>query len=882
MTLDPSPEDQDRRHRAEAKLRKIDPQQPNANSGEEAIHLVHELRVHQMQLEMQNEELRNSRVELERALARVTNLYDFAPAGYFTLDVQGKIVRTNLAGANLLGVERNRLQGGPFASFINSSSRRGFSATLRQVFESTPDQSFNMDLVLDSSAPRAVQLALALSTEDQVCQIIAVDITERKRIEDALRESEGELRRSQRMAALGSWAMDLRTKLWTGSDVLEEIVGIDKSADRTLAGWLALIHPDDRRFVTDHLAIDAMAHNRSFGNDYRIIRPRDQAVRWIHAICELEVDVLGKSTIHRSTIQDITERKQMEEGLRLAASVFSHASEGIMMTTPDGSILDVNDAFVRITGYARDEVLGRNPRLLSSGRQNPAYYEEMWSKLIEKGLWSGEIWNRRKNGETFSAMQTITAICDDNGNVRQYISLFHDTTLLKEQEERLKKIAYYDLLTGLPNRVLLADRMRQAMLQARRRKHVLAVALLDLDGFKAVNDRHGHDAGDELLSSLAIHMKNALREGDTLARLGGDEFIALLPDLIDVRAAEPVLDRLVDAAAGQVTVGEATVRVSASVGVTSYPQPGEPDPDQLMRQADQAMYQAKLAGRNRVHFFDSAHDESSSSRYESLEQIRHGLAANEFVLYYQPKVNMRTGRIVGAEALIRWQHPERGLLPPAAFLHIVENHPLIVQIGEWVMESALVQMESWQAVGFDVPVSVNLGALHLQQKNFVEVLRARLAAHPLIKPFSLELEVLENSAVQDLAAVSALFDACRKIGVLFALDDFGTGYSSLVYLKRLPANVLKIDQSFVREILDDPKNVAILKALLGLAIAFQLDVVAEGVETVEHGVSLLRLGCELGQGYGIAGPMQACDLPGWSAAWQPDQRWANVLPMAIA
>jgi len=394
-----------------------------------------------------------------------------------------------------------------------------------------------------------------------------------------------------------------------------------------------------------------------------------------------------------------------------------------------------------------------------------------------------------------------------------------------------------------------------------------------------VNDNYGHEAGDQLLSALAGRMRNVLRGVDTLARMGGDEFVAVLPDLDQIEACEPVLLRLRESASSPVQVGEAIVQVSASIGVAIYPHQGDLDADQLIRQADQAMYQAKLAGRNRVHFFDSAHDQSSSTRYESLNHIRRGLAENEFVLYYQPKVNMRTGQVMGAEALIRWQHPKRGLLLPAMFLPVIEDHPLAVEIGEWGIESALSQMESWQALGMNIPVSVNLGALQLQQVSFVDHLRTLLAAHPHLKPFSLELEILETSALQDVATVSAVFDACRKIGVLFALDDFGTGYSSLTYLKHLPANVLKIDQSFVNEIVNDPKNQAILEALLGLATAFHLEVIAEGVETVEHGVLLLQMGCDLGQGYGIAHPMQASDLPGWSAAWRPDQRWANVLPM---
>jgi diguanylate cyclase (GGDEF)-like protein/PAS domain S-box-containing protein len=742
-----------------------------------------------------------------------------------------------------------------------------------------------LEVVRHGEGGRDVSLLLSASPlrgpdSTSGCVVTMSDITERKQMEVALRESEETLRKSQRIAGLGSFVLDLRTWLWTRSDVLEEIFGIDKSYAHNLAGWMALIHPDDRGMITEHLAVDVIRHGQPFTKQYRIVRKVDQALRWIGGLHKLELDPLGKSAILRGTTQDITERTEAEGKLRLAANVFSHASEGIMMTAPGGTILDVNDAFVRITGYTRDEALGRNPRFLSSGQQDAAFYTEMWHTLIEEGLWSGEIWNRSKGGAIFLATQTITAVRDSHGNVQQYVSLFHDNTQLKEQEERLKQIAYYDLLTALPNRALLNDRLRQAMLQARRRKQVLAVALLDLDGFKAVNDNYGHEAGDQLLSTLAGRMKNVLRGVDTLARIGGDEFVALIPDLDHIAACEPVLARLLDSASEPVQVGEATVRVSASMGVASYPQRADLDADQLLRQADQAMYQAKLAGRNRFHFFDSDRDQSSSTRYENLNNIRRGLAANEFVLYYQPKVNMRTGRTVGAEALIRWQRPERGLLLPATFLPEFEDHPLAVEIGEWVIDSALAQMESWQAAGFDIPVSVNVGAFQLQKDSFVDHLSTLLAAHSLIKPFSLELEVLETSALQDIATVSAVFEACRKIGVLFALDDFGTGYSSLAYLKRLPANVLKIDRSFVGEIVNDPKNRAILEALLGLAIAFHLEVIAEGVETVEHGVSLLQLGCELGQGFGIAHPMRASELPAWSAAWRPDQRWSDVIPLA--
>jgi diguanylate cyclase (GGDEF)-like protein len=498
----------------------------------------------------------------------------------------------------------------------------------------------------------------------------------------------------------------------------------------------------------------------------------------------------------------------------------------------------------------------------------------MWRSLREREEWSGEVWNRHKEGQIYAVMQTITSVRDSNGDVQRYVSLFCDITQLKLHENQLEKMAYFDTLTGLPNRVLLGDRLRQAMHQTQRRKQMLAVALLDLDSFKAVNDSYGHEAGDALLTYLAGRMKQALREGDTLARLGGDEFVVVLPDLGDIGVLTPVLARLVDAVSEPVQIGNLSMRVSASVGVTLYPQEEEPDADQILRQADQAMYQAKRMGKNCFAFFDITQDRSISSRNESLKRIREALAAREFVLYYQPKVNMHTSKVVGAEGLIRWQHPERGLLPPSMFLPALEDHPLGIEVGEWVIDTALAQMEAWKAAGFDLPVSVNLGSLQLQQDHFVDHLCALLARHPQISPASLELEVLETSSLRDVDRVARILDACCKVGVSFALDDFGTGYSSLSYLKRLPAHALKIDQSFVRGMLDDAENLNIVEGVLGLASAFRREVIAEGVETADHGLMLLEMGCEVGQGYAIAHPMAACDLPAWSTAWKPDPRWA--------
>ena len=346
----------------------------------------------------------------------------------------------------------------------------------------------------------------------------------------------------------------------------------------------------------------------------------------------------------------------------------------------------------------------------------------------------------------------------------------------------------------------------------------------------------------------------------------------MLVDLDRPDACEPVLDRLLAAAAEPVTVGGHVLRVSASIGVTLYPQDGV-DADLLMRHADQAMYLAKQSGRNRWHLFDLAHDTAAKSQRESLEQIREAFDLGQFLLYYQPKVNMRTGRLVGAEALIRWQHPQRGVLPPAAFLPTMEGHPISLEVGDWVIATALSQMATWRALGLHVPVSVNIGAGQLQQAGFAARLAERLRRVPDIPPGCLELEVLETSALEDIAQVSEVMQACKALGVRFALDDFGTGYSSLTYLKRLPADMIKIDQSFVRDMLEDSEDRAIVEGVVGLARVFRREVIAEGVETRAHGMVLLELGCELAQGYGVARPMPADQLPAWAAQWQAAPAW---------
>ena len=570
--------------------------------------------------------------------------------------------------------------------------------------------------------------------------------------------------------------------------------------------------------------------------------------------------------------QDITQRKQAQANLQLSANVFTWAREGILITDADTRIIQVNVAFTRITGYAEDDVIGRSPSVLKSGRQDQAFYARMWQSIKTVGHWEGEIWNRRKSGEVYAELLSISAVHDAHNKIQNYVGLFTDISSQKAHEQELEHIARYDVLTALPNRALLADRLQQEMAHCLRQRKQLAVVFIDLDGFKQVNDQHGHNIGDEVLIGLAQRMKAALREGDTLSRIGGDEFVAVLTALDHPRDCELVLTRLLEAAAQTMVINGAEIQVSASIGVTLFPQDAG-EPDLLMRHADHAMYQAKQAGKNRYHYFDVKDDTDVKTHRETIHQIQSALERGEFVLHYQPKVNLKSGAVMGMEALIRWQHPVRGLLAPGEFLPAIEGHPISLLVGEWVLRTALAQMDQWRQSGLDLPVSVNVGGLQLLHPHFVAILLELLALYPGVAPQNLELEILETSALHDIEEVSRVMHACSKLGVRFALDDFGTGYSSLTYLKRLPAQTLKIDQSFVRDMLGDPDDAAIVEGIIGLTVAFRRSVIAEGVETMGHGAMLLSLGCFHAQGYGVARPMPAQEVAPWIHAWASGERW---------
>jgi diguanylate cyclase (GGDEF)-like protein/PAS domain S-box-containing protein len=571
-------------------------------------------------------------------------------------------------------------------------------------------------------------------------------------------------------------------------------------------------------------------------------------------------------------------RRQAESRLRLSASVFEHSHDGIAITDPSNRIIEVNDAFCDITGYSREEVIGRNPNILKSGRQSQAFYDDLWHTLAETDHWRGEIWNRRKSGEFYVEMLEIATVRDPAGAITHYVAVFNDITSLRHSQERLEHMAHYDPLTQLPNRTLLADRLNQSVALARRGGSLLGVCFLDLDGFKPVNDAHGHEIGDLLLIGVARRLELVLRGVDTVARLGGDEFVLLITTLGDLDELETIVGRIMEVLEQPFDIDGHSLQVSASIGITVYPL-DDADPESLLRHADQAMYQAKRTGRSRYSLFDASQDREAQTRQNDLERIHRALHVDEFVLHYQPKVNMRLGTVVGCEALIRWQHPLRGLVSPGEFLPLVEQTDFIVEIDAWVMREALRQIASWLEIDLRIIVSINISARKLQSPGFVEEIHNLLRQYPAVPPELLEIEILESAALNNIDGVRETIRRCQGLGLHFALDDFGTGYSSLSYLKRLPVDTIKIDQSFVRDLLDNPEDLAIVEGIVSLSHVFQRRLVGEGVETPEHGTMLMRLGCDVAQGYGIARPMPAADLPHWVRHFRPDPQWASWASM---
>lgn len=559
----------------------------------------------------------------------------------------------------------------------------------------------------------------------------------------------------------------------------------------------------------------------------------------------------GVLSKHRAVLFNIDERKSMETQLSIAATAFE-SQQAIMVTDANSVILQVNRAFTNITGYSAEDAIGQTPRLLSSGMQDKDFYKAMWQNIANTGTWEGEILNRRKDGNVYPQHMIITAVKDAHGAVISYVATFTDVSLSKAASDQIKTLGFYDSLTRLPNRRLLLDRLNQALISTARNGLHDALLFLDLDHFKTLNDTLGHDVGDLLLEQVAIRLAFSVREGDTVARIGGDEFAVLLENLSEhaVEAAaqtREIAEKIMDILHQHFQLGTYTYHNTCSIGATIFN--GHTFIlDEILRQADIAMYQSKNEGRNTLRFFDPKIQDAINTRADLERELRKAIEQQQFELYYQVQVGS-SGEPIGAEALIRWMHPERGMIAPVNFIGLAEETGQILAIGQWVLNQACIQLKAWQKIPAtqNIVLAVNVSASQFHQANFVQQVLAIIECHK-VNPGRLKLELTESILINNIADIIVKMEALNSVGIRFSLDDFGTGYSSLQYLKKLPLNQLKIDRSFVHDIVTDSSDRAIVRTIITMAHSLDINVIAEGVETSEQRQYLLDNGCTHYQG----------------------------------
>lgn len=620
-------------------------------------------------------------------------------------------------------------------------------------------------------------------------------------------------------------------------------------------GVWARIHMRSLRMSSERSALILLENLTAEKKQLLLSKKHSEELRKTHEGLEIKVKERTAELLKMIELMqaEIKKREDAESSLRLAANVIESSNEAIMITDVDATIIEVNDAFCRVTGYPREEVLGKNPSCIGSGHHDAAFWKKMWQSLLETGHWKGEVWNRRKNGEIFPEMLSISVVKHEN-NVINYVGIFSDITRIKQTEKHLEHLAHYDPLTGLANRILFRARLDQAILKADRTSERVAVMMLDLDDFKKVNDTLGHPMGDALLSVMAKRIADSVRKIDTVARLGGDEFGLVLESFAEIRSLDFISAKILRRVSEPYSLAGQKVFVSASIGISLYPDDGR-DVDILLRNADTAMYHTKKHGKNRVSYFSSEMNRRARVRMTMETRLREAIDNAEFELHYQPQINLLTSQLVGCEALVRWRHQEKGLIAPNQFITIAEETGLISPIGNWVLETACEQIKVWQAQGFpEFPVSVNLSGVQIKSERILENI-IKVVRTAAIDPRFLELEMTETVLMHDRDRAVELLKQLKKHGLALSIDDFGTGYSSMAYLKQFPVDKLKIDRSFIGDLATDKGDRAIVNAIIAMAKSLNLKVIAEGVETKAQADLLRSYGCNEVQGFYFGRPM---------------------------
>ncbi len=717
------------------------------------------------------------------------------------------------------------------------------------VLHFLPHMDYLLEAAIDSTS---LVILVAPTLYFFLVQPMAVHISERERVEEMLVRNEEEQFKAMLKTSLdGFWIVDMQGQFLEVNDAYCQLIGYRREE------LLHMAVPDVEAKETSADVGRHIDRIMETGSDRFETKHRRKDGR----ILDIEVSA-NYSSIHNGRLycflRDITERKQAEDALRIAAITFE-SQEAIMITDARANILRVNQSFQEVTGYTEEEVIGKNPSIMQSGRHDDNFYLNMWLELLQTGKWSGEIWDKRKNGEIYPKSITITAVADSSMRVANYVAVFHDITQQKQSEEEIHHLAFYDALTQLPNRRMLMNRLNQALSSSMRKKEHGALLFIDLDNFKTLNDTKGHDVGDLLLIEVATRLRQCVREEDTVARLGGDEFVLILEQLSAKHTAAAAhaecIAAKIRAELGQSYHLNGVEHFSSpSIGISLFCESAS-SADELLKQADAAMYRAKHAGRDTVCFYDPGIQTELEARLELAGALRTAIARQQLALYYQVQVD-ESNQPIGAEALLRWHHPELGMVSPTQFIPLAEESGLIVHIGQWVLESACAQLKAWEASPRtrSLVLSVNISGRQFREAGFVAHLHD-LIAQTGINPNLLKLEITESMLLHDVDDVIKIMKQLKKLGVCFSMDDFGTGYSSLSAIKSLPLDQLKIDQAFVRDLDVNASDKAIVRTIIAMAQSLNLDAIAEGVETEQQRQILLNKGCTSFQGFLFGKPV---------------------------
>ncbi|MDP1735305.1 MAG: PAS domain S-box protein [Sulfuritalea sp.] len=786
------------------------------------------------------------------------HVIDSAVDGYFAMDPQRRFIEVNDTLCTLFGYSRDEFLGRTPLDFITEESRAELIAQMQRI-DTTDRRRYQLiaqrkngttfPILLNNSTHRNEQGEVAGSFG------FITDLTPIVEAQRAVAESERDLRGILDDLQDTYYRTDIKGIITRASRSVKQLLGyeVEEFVGRRLAD--SYCSPEERE---EFLARMRANGGHIVGGESRL-RHRDGHEVWVRTTAHFMKDAAGNIIGVEGTTRDNTRQRKAEEELRLAAKVFESSGEAIMITDAEGCMISVNQAFSRVTGYGADQAVGRNASLLASGRHSREFFSDMWREMLETGYWHGEIWNRRRDGEIFPEWLGISSVRDAEGKITHFVGIFSDISERKAAEAKIAFLAHHDPLTGLPNRLLLKDRMGQAIVHAERTGNKVALLFVDLDRFKAVNDSFGHPVGDALLRDAAQRLLACVRDSDTISRHGGDEFLVVLTDLQSSEVPAQIAAKIMAVLCAPFHIDDHEATISASVGIAVYPEDGAGF-DELLQKADTAMYHAKEAGRNAFRFYTERMNADAQERLDLHGRLRRALEREEFVLYYQPLIDLKSGSIVGGEALVRWASPERGLVAPGQFIPAAEHSGLIVPLGEWVLQEACRELAHWHAQGCtQLSLSVNISSIQFRRGDVEEMVLRALAASGA-SPAALELELTESILIDGAEQVLATIGRLQTLGVRLSIDDFGTGYSSLAYLKRFAVDKLKIDQSFVRDIVTDRDDAAIVRAVIQMAGSLDLKVVAEGVETEAVATELRAMHCDLVQGYHFGRPMPAAEF----------------------